>query len=118
VSGLLEFNGVKASMCVASGSHTPTPIRYIWHHLQPETAGGATDTVNLVELCDSCHYSIHVLLYIMAQIALGNSVSPAAAELIVHPPRREQLALASQGYQLCLDAGTVAQIPNEGGIPL
>jgi len=99
-----ELPGVgPATTCQASGTHNPTPLRYVWHHCQPQQAGGATEAANLVELCDSCHYSVHRLLW---HLAKGLPTGPV--------PRRAQLALARQGYAACVRAGTVAQIPNEG----
>jgi hypothetical protein len=58
---------------------------------------------NLVALCDGCHYSIHRLLWHLAQ-----------GQPIGFVPRQAQLALAQRGYTACVAAGTVAQIPNEG----
>jgi len=92
-----------ATQCVGSGTHTPMPLRYVWHHVQPHEAGGPTDATNLVELCDTCHYSIHRLLWHLArQLDLG----PV--------PRRAQLTLARAGLAKCVAAGTVDKIPNEG----
>ena len=92
-----------AAMCQASGSHDPVPLRFVWHHVQPHECGGATSAENLVQLCDSCHYSVHRLLW---HLAKGLPAGPI--------PRRAQQALAVRGYQACVAAGTVAQIPNEG----
>ena len=103
MSGLLEFGGIKAITCVASGSHEPVPLRYVWHHVQPAEAGGQTTMSNLIEVCDSCHYSIHRLLW---HLARNLDVGPV--------PRRAQLAFAREGYEACVAAGTVAQIPDEG----
>ena len=92
-----------ATKCQASGTHTPFPLRFVWHHIQPHEAGGPTEAGNLVQVCDSCHYSIHRLLYHLArQMDLG----PV--------PRKAQLTLAQLGFTRCTEAGTVAQIPNEG----
>lgn len=93
----------KATQCVASGSHNPVPLRYVWHHVQPHEAGGATVTENLVQVCDSCHYSIHRLLWHLSKGELPGFV-----------PRLAQLSLALKGYAACKAAGTVSQIPNEG----
>jgi hypothetical protein len=103
VSLLLEFRGVTASRCLASASHSPVPLRFVWHHVQPHEAGGLTVPENLVELCDSCHYSIHRLLWHLAKGLPAGLV-----------PRQAQLALATRGYDACVAAGTVARIPNEG----
>jgi hypothetical protein len=93
----------KASKCEGSGSHSPMPLRYVWHHIQPRETGGATVPANLVQLCDSCHYSAHRLMY---QLARGLPLDK--------PPRLVLLALATRGYQACIEAGTTDQIPNEG----
>jgi hypothetical protein len=92
-----------AAKCEASGSHTPLPLRYVWHHIQPHEAGGPTEAGNLVQLCDSCHYTVHRLLW---HLARNLPMGPV--------PRRAQLALARTGYAACQAAGTTGQIPNEG----
>lgn len=103
MSALLTFKGEAAGYCVASGSHSPVPLRFVWHHIQPQEAGGPTVATNLASLCDTCHYSIHRLMWHMAR---GMDLGPV--------PRLAQLALARQGYEACVAAGTVGQIPNEG----
>ena len=85
-----------------AGTHRPVPVRFVWHHIQPHEAGGATDAANLVQLCDNCHYTIHRLLWNMAK------------GLPQPPCRAAQLAYAQRGYDACVAAGTVARIPNEG----
>lgn len=114
MSALLEYAGSTANRCDASNSHTPTPLRYVWHHIQPQEAGGQTVTGNLVQLCDSCHYTIHRILWVMAQISLGKPVTDTQRGYITRPPRKAQLKLAQTGYNACQAAGTIAQIPNEG----
>jgi hypothetical protein len=103
-----------ATMCVASKAHSPGPLRFVWHHLQPLEAGGQTVAENLIEICDSCHYSIHRLLWYLRLVAEGTALSPVQAAVLAHPPRKQQLAFATTGYDACVAAGTVAQIPNEG----
>lgn len=83
-------------------AHRPVPVRFVWHHIQPQEAGGVAVPANLVQLCDSCHYTVHRLLWNMAK------------GLPQPPCRAAQLAYAQQGYAACLAAGTVARIPNEG----
>ena len=92
-----------AVKCQGSKYHSPQPLRFIWHHIQPHEAGGPTEPANLAELCDSCHYSTHRLLWHLAQ---GLPTGPV--------PRKAQLELARQGYAACVRAGTVNLIPNEG----
>lgn len=95
----------KASVCAVSKSHRPAPMRYVWHHIQPQTCGGLTIPSNLVALCDNCHYAVHVLLH---QLKINGKVTPAPTN------SRKRVVLASQGYLLCVAAGTVDKIPNEG----
>lgn len=92
-----------ATECEGSGSHRPQPLRFVWHHIQPHECGGPTEPGNLVQLCDSCHYSVHRLLWHMAR---GLPLGPV--------PRRAQLDLARTGYLRCIAAGTISKIPNEG----
>ena len=113
MEALLTYSGVRASRCDASGSHSPVPLRYVWHHIQPHECGGATAPENLVQVCDTCHYSIHRILYNLARgyIAEANGQGPVPVGLI---PRQLQLVLAQRGLAACIAAGTVTQIPNEG----
>ena len=99
----VELLGVRATKCVVSVSHSPRPLRFVWHHVQPHEAGGPTTPANLIEVCDSCHYTIHRLLW---QLARGLPVQKA--------PRAAQLAYARRGLAACEAAGTVDKIPNEG----
>jgi len=104
MEALTTIEGIgTASTCTASITHDPKPLRFVWHHIQPHEAGGPTTPANLAQVCDSCHYSIHRLLWHLAQGAPPGFI-----------PRRTQLALARQGYSACVTAGTVAKIPNEG----
>ncbi len=91
----------RAAACVV-GFHRPKPMRFVWHHVQPLVAGGKTVPANLASLCDSCHYSIHVLLW-----HLGQRTTP-----LVKGTRRQR-ALARRGYEACVAAGTVGLIPKE-----
>jgi hypothetical protein len=93
----------RASKCEASRRHSPKPLRFVWHHIQPKECGGPSDATNLVQLCDSCHYSTHRLLWNMARAV---PVGPV--------PRKAQLELAERGFKACEAAGTVGKIPNEG----
>lgn len=111
---LVSPDGTAASTCVASGSHSPVPLRFVWHHVQPQEAGGTTVPSNLVQVCDSCHYTIHRLMWVMRLIALSEPVTDTQRAYITNPPRAAQLKLAGQGYEACVAAGTVAHIPNEG----
>jgi hypothetical protein len=77
-------------------------LRFIWHHVQPKEAGGVDGPDNEVSLCDSCHYTIHRVLWYMAH----NEPVP--------PVMRNQKKIAQRGYDACVAAGTVDKIPNEG----
>jgi hypothetical protein len=92
----------KAASCAAAVYHSPHPLRFVWHHILPEACGGLTQPGNLVSLCDSCHYSVHILLW---QLANGG--------LAVPRPNWVQLRLARQGLVLAEDAGTAGKIPKE-----
>ena len=103
----VELSGFgKADHCEIStmASHYPPPLRFVWHHIQPQEAGGATVATNLAQLCDSCHYAIHDVMHALAK------------ELPVPRAHRDQLKLAREGYEACVAAGTVGKIPNEGGV--
>ena len=107
MSGLLAFQGVKATNCVAAPHHTPVPLRFVFHHVLPLAAGGLTTSANLVSVCDSCHYAIHAMLYEMAT----NAGELTTLKKFKGTPR---WALAAQGYTRALAAGTVGKLPNEG----
>jgi HNH endonuclease len=100
---LTEIRGVKASRCqFGTQLRHHTALRFVWHHILPQAAGGKTETSNLAELCDNCHYSVHVVLWALAR---GQS-----------PPKEattDQFTLANTGYQLAVQAGTVGKIPRE-----
>lgn len=95
-------------------AHVPVPVRFVWHHIMPLETGGQTVASNLVQICDNCHYTIHRLMWYMRLQYLGIALTPDQAALLKKPPRQKQLALATQGYEGALAAGTVAKIPNEG----
>lgn len=116
MSAVLTVAGKPATSCevCAVASHRPTPLRFVWHHEQPESAGGATDDVNLIPLCDSCHYSVHRILFALKLQYLGQPLTAAQQGYLTNPPRKSQLAFAQKGFDLCVAAGTVDKIPNEG----
>ena len=111
----LEGHGPASTCEVCSpASHRPTPLRYVWHHEEPETAGGASDNTNLVQLCDSCHYSVHRILYALACKYLGKPLTTVQQSYLDNPPRKAMLVFAQKGLDACIAAGTVEKIPNEG----
>ena len=117
MSAVLELPGRgPATTCEVSpvSAHRPTPLRFVWHHAQPEAAGGATDDTNLIQLCDNCHYSVHRILYAMKLQYLNQPLTAAQQGYISNPPRWQQRVFALKGLDACIAAGTVSKIPNEG----
>lgn len=111
MSAQLLVAGVgRATQCEAANDHRPTPLRFVWHHILPETCGGRSTLSNLVQVCDNCHVAIHELLYLLKlndgdqQQAWGRHGG------------RGQRSYALQGWELAVQAGTAAKIPNEGGV--
>jgi len=98
----------KATFCAVSDAHRPKVYRFVWHHLLPQVCGGKTETDNLVSLCDSCHYTVHILLYELAQNT-GNFVLPDKGT-------KKQRNFATTGYQAAVAAGTVDKIPKEADV--
>lgn len=91
----------RAVSCQGYGTHRPVPLRFVWHHILPQVCGGKTVAANLASLCDSCHYSIHILLWQMAnKVPLSKGT-------------KAQLAFAKQGYDAAVAAGTADKIPKE-----
>ncbi len=103
----------RADHCGISASHSPQPLRFVWHHVQPAECGGKTEAGNLVQTCDSCHYTVHRLLWYL-RLQAGEAINLDELHTLRHPPRRSQLEVALRGFSACTAAGTVAQIPNEG----
>ena len=109
-ASLVNADGVKASSCSVTTNHVPYVVRFVWHHVMPESLGGSVE----VEVCDSCHYSIHRILYYMSLRYQGIALTDEQQALLNSPPRRAQLAIAQQGLDMCIAAGVVDRIPNEG----
>jgi hypothetical protein len=100
----------RATSCLAySSPHRPTPLRFVWHHVLPQICGGQTVAANVVSLCDSCHYSVHALLW-QLKVTNGGPLSSRRGTA-------QQRAIAQDGYQRAVAAGTTALIPNEGSAP-
>lgn len=52
----------------------------VWHHVQPQSWGGATTPENLAELCDNHHAAAHVLIDLgVAANALPSTTAGASA---------------------------------------
>lgn len=99
-----------ATTCTGYGAdvstHRPQPLRFVWHHLRPESLGGASDSINCVQVCDLCHYATHALLYWMSQ---HNGILPAGYGTLA------QRRYAQTGWNLT-PPELRSQIPNEGSI--
>lgn len=109
---LIQAFGVRASACAGYHSpHRPRPLRFVWHHILPQTCGGRTTKQNLVSLCDNCHITVHSILWLIAQ----HQGLTANIIRYQHIGTEEQRELAERGYQAAVALGTVARIPNEGG---
>lgn len=101
--------GQLATHCSAARRHNPTPVRFVWHHILPQEAGGQTISANLVSLCDTCHYLIHDLLWVLVRDG-GSKIGWGRHGGAVHRD------LAWRGYQAALAAGVLNRIPHEGGL--
>ncbi len=96
----------KATSCVLSRSAGPHPaLRFVWHHVLPQVCGGLTTPANLASVCDSCHYSVHALMWLMG----NGGIPPATAARAT----ARQLAMAQRGYDEAVAAGTAGKIPKE-----
>lgn len=84
--------------CTVHRTHTPRPLRTVWHHVQPLAMGGPDVTANKVETCDTGHYNIHRLL--------GDLIH---AGVMRKGGSRTERALAQRGY----DAWTAAGKPGQ-----
>jgi|SRR5215472_2117420 len=93
-----------AAACQIDAVHNPRPLRFVWHHILPQAAGGKTEPDNLAALCDTCHYAVHALL---SGLAEDGQLDPNPD---YHPDR---VALAQQGYDHAVALGTVKKLPHE-----
>ena len=99
----------KATNCQLYKLHRPAPLRFIWHHILPQTCGGQSVQDNLSQLCDSCHYAVHAMLYDL-KVHQGAFISFSKYQ------KTPRAVLAYQGYEAAVAAGTVDKIPQEGSI--
>jgi hypothetical protein len=76
----------------------------VWHHILPQACGGRTTAANLVSLCDNCHYAVHIIMWHLANGGIPPDMHPST----------KRLALARDGYQQAVAAGTQGKIPKEG----
>lgn len=91
--------------CSIAASHTPAPLRFVWHHILPKGCGGASTSANLLSVCDNCHYAIHALMY---QLKVSGKITPDRKN------GKLRMKYAQQGYDEAVARGTVSNIPNEG----
>jgi hypothetical protein len=91
-----------ADHCDAYGEHRPRPLRFVWHHVLPQACGGATVADNLVQLCDTCHYAIHELLW---RLKKGEEWHRDGV--------RGQREIAQRGWDAAVQVGTQDLIPHE-----
>jgi HNH endonuclease len=104
MAGAVDLPGAgRATSCQLARYHRPLPLRYVWHHILPEACGGRTEPGNLAQVCDSCHYSVHMLLWWLANGGIPAGITGS----------RAQLLLARRGYTLAQAAGTADRIPKE-----
>ena len=91
-----------AALCVVPIIHRPRPLRFVWHHVLPQTCGGQTNRENCISVCDNCHYSVHILMWNLAN-----------HRPVPDRPNQAQLRFAMTGYQDAVAAGTAVKIPKE-----
>ena len=104
MGGLTFLEGIgPATHCQISVTHRPRTLRYVWHHVLPQVCGGQTQAPNLVSLCDSCHYSIHIIMWNLRSTGVPG----------VRRWNTQQIAYAQRGYKEALAAGTANLIPKE-----
>ena len=101
---LVEYQGVKASACSNTVEHRPRPKRFVWHHVLPLVCGGKTQARNLVQLCDNCHYSVHIGLWTL-QFAHDTFRTLYLSKDLAN--------YAAVGWNAALIAGTANLIPKE-----
>jgi hypothetical protein len=106
VSALLELPELglyKPVECSLLRTHEPTPLRFVWHHILPETCGGRSTRDNLINVCDNCHIGIHAIMYaIVHKVPIPRSHSYA------------QYQIALRGIEQAVALGMQDRIPNEG----
>lgn len=91
--------------CQVHGSHRPGVVTVHHHHIQPEAMGGPTEPANLVTVCPTGHYNIHAA---MAALVFGTPVPKVT---------REELRIATLGYQRWIDAGKPGNPHAAYGLP-
>jgi hypothetical protein len=97
---------MRATKCEAARYHRPKPYRFVIHHVLPQVCGGKSTLDNTVGLDDSCHYTIHAILWELKKN--GGRLD------LVKIGTRKQRDLAVRGYLAAVEAGTVDKIPDEG----
>lgn len=80
----MTFDAQQQFPCVVHKEHRPRPARTVRHHVWPQEFGGPSVPTNLVWICDTGHYTIHVGLALLLK---GEAVR------IGTPMEREYMAL-------------------------
>jgi hypothetical protein len=97
---------MRATKCEAARYHRPKPYRFVLHHVMPKVCGGQSTPDNTIGLDDSCHYTIHLILWQLKEN--GGQLDQVKIGTL------KQRDIAMKGYQAALAAGTVDRIPDEG----
>lgn len=108
-----ELGLPKATGCTLALYHTPPVSRFVNHHIQPQVCGGLTVLFNIAQVCDNCHYTVHACMFELRLMLLGQSATSLDSKRLSRGTRKQR-ALAVQGYNLCVLAGTWQLIPSEG----
>lgn len=58
----MDYGIGEAKPCVVCKTHSPKPITTDLHHVLPESWGGATETSNLIQICNTLHHGTHALI--------------------------------------------------------
>lgn len=97
---------IDRNACQVHGSHYPTPLRVVVHHLQPQAMGGLTTPENTVTVCDTGHFNVHRLL---DDLLHGVPMRKGGT--------RQERQLAQQGYDAWVAAGKPGHPVYEVGHP-
>jgi HNH endonuclease len=89
VGYVLELPGLgKPTYCQGAENHNPKPLRYVWHHILPQEAGGQTTRENLASLCDSCFPGDTTIGYGQIRAASRRYYEGRLVDLILSDGRR------------------------------
>lgn len=102
----------KAVDCILASYHRPKVTRFVNHHIQPQAAGGLTEPDNIAQLCDNCHMTVHVVMWVLRTVCAGMMASTADLGSVPIGTRKQK-ELGRIGYNKCVLAGTWTRIPKE-----